>query len=432
MINNNNKARPLYIECGTTIHSPVNTGIQRVVRNIIKSSSEAAHKFGFDCELVAFENRGFVSVHVETNHSNENVEQQPEFKASIKALAIVVDQILTKISPFGLYQYFRNRYKHLIRKLWTTAKPQHSVTLASATPGNKPPVLLLLDSTWNNAIWPHVDSFRKNGGLVCAVLYDLIPFIHPDTVAETTRIAHTSWWSQAPLHVDAIMCISQSVQQNYLDWQAERSLANPLSAENVGYFYLGSELADSDPVVRLLTEREPFFLMVGSLEPRKNHQTVLDAFEQLWAKGVAVRLAVVGAFGWKSEKLLERIQNHSQLSRQLFLIRDASDRDLTGLYSKTTGLILASLAEGFGLPIVEAYQRGAAVICSDIPVFREVAGGRARYFEVLNPASLADQVLARMQEKEHTCMRLEAETQPWINWRESTEQLLDKVSRIDK
>jgi alpha-1,2-rhamnosyltransferase len=304
--------------------------------------------------------------------------------------------------------------------------------LASALEGELPPVLLLLDSTWNNAIWDHVDAFRINGGIVCAVLYDLIPFTHPDTVEELTLMSHTSWWSQAPNHVDAIMCISQSVRRDYLTWQGTQHFNHPLPPESVGCFYLGSEIEYTDPVVRLLTEGDPFFLMVGSLEPRKNHKTVLDAFDQLWESELRVRLAIVGAFGWKSEELLERIQNHPQLNRQLFFIRDASDRDLTSLYSKTTSLIIASLAEGFGLPIVEAYQQGARVICSDIPVFREVAGEKARYFDALNSASLAAQVVAHMQETGQAPTGAHVKIKNWISWYQSAVQLIDQVNRIGK
>ena len=429
--------RPLYIECGTTEHSLVNTGIQRVVRSIIKEVGTIGARYGFECTLIEFGADGFSPIRAAQIEQPVELPQEVQGRRSmIKGVLVLMDRILRDMCRLGLYMFLRRKLVHALRALGVMRRPEFVVDsvppieMASARSGELPPVLLLLDSTWNNAIWPHVEAFRAKGGIVCAVLYDLIPFTHPDTVNEPTRIAHTSWWNQAPLHVDAIMCISQSVRQDYLDWQSKRYLATPLPPEKVGYFYLGSEVSHTDPVVRLLTGGEPYFLMVGSLEPRKNHKTVLDAFDLLWKKGVAVRLAIIGAFGWKSEELLERIQNHPELNRQLFLVRDASDRDLTSLYGQTAGLIIASLSEGFGLPIVEAHQRGAAVICSDIPVFHEVAGERARYFEVLNPEALADQVVARLQEREHSCSAREEVVQPWINWRESTEQLLEQVSQF--
>lgn len=421
------KFRPLYIECGTTLKSKVNTGIQRVVRSIINVSSDVANKYGFNCEYVAFETPGFMRVpfgDVEPKQSN--------IRLFFLGLLKKSDRGLQKIRFFWFYRNIRNTIRHCIEPLFLAKNAGQPISWPAEISPDMQPVLLLLDSTWDNAIWSHINEFRENGGLVCAVLYDLIPFSHPDTVAESTRISHTSWWSRAPQHVDAIICISQSVRQDYLDWQVKQCLANPLPSEKVGYFYLGSELANTDPFTRLLVEDVPYFLMVGSLEPRKNHKTVLDAFEQLWAKGVIVRLAIVGGYGWKSEDLLERIHHHPQLNRQLFLIRDASDRDLTGLYGKTKGLIIASLAEGFGLPIVEAFENDTSVICSDIPVFREVAGEHAQYFEVLDPSSLADKVLARIRESGEASIGGRVKSQRWINWRQSAEQLLGQISHIVK
>lgn len=441
MKNHENQLRKLYIECGTTLRSPVKTGIQRVVRNIIEFSGCLAPHFGFDSTLVDFNGAFFAPVLYGGDFFTP--ELQGKTRAAPERSEVVKDAVLKMLRAIN--RTIRNNYKldfysHLVDKhkgrirrwLEPGSEMQDRIVFPSMIPSGKPPVLLLLDSTWNNAIWAQIDEFRSNGGLVCAVLYDLIPFTHPDTVFELTRAAHTGWWAQAPQHVDAIMCISQSVRQDYLAWQERYKVPHPLPPDKIGYFYLGAEVANADPVVRLLTESEPYFLMVGSLEPRKNHKTVLDAFEQLWARGVTARLAVVGAFGWKSEELLARIENHPQRDRQLFLIRDATDRDLAGLYGKTTALIVASLAEGFGLPIVEACQHRARVICSEIPVFREVAGQGARYFDVLSPNSLVDCVLDCLQENALGDSVSPAGGQTWISWRESAEQLLEKVSRFEK
>lgn len=427
MRTNQIKFRKLYIECGTTLKSPVNTGIQRVVRNIINVCGDVTNEYGFSCEFLAFEPSGFMHI-----PSVERSPRQGNAKRAILACLRKFDRRFQENRFFWFYGNGRNILKDFVRAVFSEKSAPQPICWPSEVSPDMRPVLLLLDSTWDNAIWPHVDEFRKNGGVVCAVLYDLIPFSHPDTVDETTRILHTSWWSLAPRYVDAIICISQSVRQDYLAWQTKECPSNPLPLEKVGYFYLGAELANTDPFARLLIEDAPYFLMVGSLEPRKNHKTVLDAFEQLWAQGVTVRLVIIGGYGWKSEDLLDRIHHHAQLNQLLFLIRDASDRDLIGLYGKAAGLIIASLAEGFGLPIVEAFEHHTPVICSDIPVFHEVAGDRARYFEALDPTSLADKVLALIQENGGALKGVKPNSQRWITWRQSAQQLLDQISHIVK
>ena len=129
--------------------------------------------------------------------------------------------------------------------------------------------------------------------------------------------------------------------------------------------------------------------MVGSIEPRKSHEYVLNAFESLWAAEINVSLVFVGRNTWKSDALLERISSHQRLNQNLFLLRDATDVDLDFCYNHSSALIIASTVEGFGLPIVEAFQAGLPVIASDIPVFREIAKDNATYFLLDNTESLA-------------------------------------------
>jgi len=226
------------------------------------------------------------------------------------------------------------------------------------------------------------------------------------------------------------MCISQSVRKDYLNWQLKEGFSHPLTFAQVGYFYLGAEFEKSDPVIRLLDENQPFFIVVGSLEPRKNHTKILDAFELLWAKNVSIRLAIVGAFGWKSEELLKRILSHPLLGTKLFLIRDASDRDLVALYKSTAGLIVASLAEGFGLPIIEAQKHGANVICSDIPVFREIGGSIPHYFPPQDHASLASLIENNFIDESPANEIRKDNREKHNSWLESSKQLINGIQNI--
>ena len=419
----------IFIECGTTMSSHINTGIQRVVRNIVEQAESVSSELGMDCILVEFANNGFQEV---------KISDQPVAAASkVKLLLMAIDQFIGAIAPKRFYYGLRNRIKNWVKRLTRRNagrsidqilnKQQHNPKDRSEQTHDHP-ILLLLDSTWDTRIWEAVDRFRSKGGHVCAVLYDLIPFTHPDTVAEGTRIAHMQWWVEAPLHVDSIMCISRSVRDDYLAWQERQNLARKLMPEKVGYFYLGAALKKNDPVIQILSSSIPTYLVVGSLEPRKNHALILDAFDQLWQQGYDVNLAIVGAFGWKSENLLDRIQHHPEFGRRLILIRDATDRDLTALYDKSAALIIASLVEGFGLPIVEAFQRGTKVICSDIPVFREVAGDQAVYFDLASPASLASRVSESVATLEsHRSPSQHSGAIKWLTWKESTQQLFSRL-----
>ncbi len=416
--------RPLiFIECGTTLASPHNTGIQRVVRSIVAQAPEICAEFGRECRLVRFQGQRFDAV-AAPDKSAVDVTQRP-WQALWKAYR---DIYLSLLPPrLREAQKSFSRQRKAARGAQMARDSFGGLPLDKVfAPGVEAPVLLLLDSTWKAEMWSQVDAFRQRGGQVVAVLYDLIPFTHPETAPDRVREMHTRWWREAPAHLDGVMCISRAVRDEFLLWQAAQC-GRQIAPAQVGHFWLGSGFDPLDPIIQALTSGLPLYLVAGSLEPRKNHAIVLDAFEQLWVQGRDILLVMAGAHGWKSEALLQRIVAHPEFGRRLLLVRDASDRDLAALYSRCDALIAASLAEGFGLPIVEAGVFGARVICSDIPVFREVAGDTGLYFDPQNADSLCKAVLAHLDGLRANPAR---ERRVWMSWPDSAHQLLERALRM--
>lgn len=427
----------IFIECGTSLNSPFNTGIQRVVRNIVRESEMVGTEIGHQCIKVFFDGKNFRRL------GNDSATDKPHHeswaKRSFNLLKDWYRLARPHISNRAHQQivYIVNAIQRLFNKWGRSEKESPTIkqmSLAHRKVNHQVkldrPILLLLDSSWDMRIWPAINKFRASGGTVSAVLYDLIPFSHPDTVEEHTRNAHTEWWLEAPMHIDSVICISKTVRAQYLLWQDERHIARRLAPAQVKYFYLGSELVpdgSGDAVqMDLTSSKVPYFLSVGSIEPRKNHALILDALDELWSQGIFVNLVIVGSYGWKSEAFLERVANHPMLDKQLFLLRRTTDAELTHLYSKTAGLIIASIAEGFGLPIVEAFQRGAQVICSDIPVFREIAGQRAVYFDPKNHTELVSKI-RMISQNTLANPSTPRDKASWLTWRESTAQLLHQL-----
>jgi glycosyltransferase involved in cell wall biosynthesis len=167
--------------------------------------------------------------------------------------------------------------------------------------------------------------------------------------------------------------------------------------------------------------------MVGTIEPRKGHKQALDAFEKLWGNDQAVNLIIAGKQGWMSEEIAKKIKQHPQINKKLFWFNSASDETLLRLYDLADGVLIASEAEGFGLPLVEAAQHNCPILARDIPVFREIAGEHARYFpddttrDTL--ATALDQWLTELAN--HTAPR--SSDMPYLTWAESTQQLLSLV-----
>ena len=443
----------IFIECGISLSSPYNTGIQRVVRNIARESESVGQQLDVECIPVVFVGNSFNLYNLKSDRINNSLLGGDGI--FLKALRNLNN--LLSILPLNMgYSKFKIIVKPYIRSLYFKYATDHKFGIEDDVMSGRPlhylpnklqqdavraeepntvraegpNILLLLDSNWDSQMWDSVDKFRSEGGHVCAVLYDLVPFTHPETVEDSTREAHTSWWKEVPLHVDSVMCISQSVREDFLVWQQKEKFSSPIPAEKVKFFYLGAEYNQADPFIQVLSLDIPIFLVVGSLEPRKNHGLILDAFEQLWEQGYDINLTVVGAHGWKSQEVIDRIKNHPELGRKLVFINDATDRDLVILYERSAALIIASLAEGFGLPIVEAFRYGAKVICSDIPVFREVAGDQAEYFESTNAGALANKVSESVSSLHNGLYQKIGITKEWITWKQSTEQLFTRVLAI--
>ncbi|MBY7847280.1 glycosyltransferase family 4 protein [Vibrio fluvialis] len=166
--------------------------------------------------------------------------------------------------------------------------------------------------------------------------------------------------------------------------------------------------------------------MVGTIEPRKGHTQVLDAFEQLWAEGGEQTLVIVGKKGWMVDSLVERLENHLQLGKHLFLISNCSDEYLDKIYEKSKCLIAASYGEGFGLPLIEAAKHNLPIIARDIPVFREVATDNAMFFSGENAESLSQLMSDWMLFYSKNTHKRSGRMQ-WLTWKESAEQLIDII-----
>ena len=160
----------------------------------------------------------------------------------------------------------------------------------------------------------------------------------------------------------------------------------------------------------------------GTIEPRKEQQQVLDAFELLWKQGMNANLVIVGKQGWMVDSLVGQIRNHSELNKRFFWLEGVSDDYLDKVYSASTCLIAASAGEGFGLPLIEAAQHNLPIIARDILVFREVAGNHAFYFSGQTPIQLANAI------KEWLALNAlgsapKSSDMQWLTWAESAGQL---------
>ncbi len=276
-------------------------------------------------------------------------------------------------------------------------------------------------------------QLRLQGVRVKFVVYDLLCVLMPQYFV-VGAADHFGQWLEVVSECDGAVCISKAVADDLSWWVAEKRPERSRRFE-INWFHLGADVQisldsrgepdNAGALLKTLSSKQAF-LMVGTVEPRKGHAQVLDAFESLWHGGHDVILVIVGKKGWLVDALASRLKVHSELGLRLFWLEGVSDEYLEKIYAACAGLIAASYGEGFGLPLIEAARHGIPIIARDIPVFREVAGRYAYYFSGGNGADLANEIELWMEKKKIGNIPASSDM-PFLTWAQSASQLVGVI-----
>jgi glycosyltransferase involved in cell wall biosynthesis len=189
-----------------------------------------------------------------------------------------------------------------------------------------------------------------------------------------------------------VIAVSEMTRQDIIErYQVEPSRVSTIYNGVDGWFYEPDQAA-VERAIEHFGLRRPYFIIVGTVEPRKNHLALLHAFAQLYEKRKDVSLAIVGSPGWLSEPIIAEIEK-SAMSMPVRYLRFVDDTWIPALYAGSVALVSPSWYEGFGLPVLEAMACGAAVITSDRGSLPEVAGDNA----ILVPPGDIEELAASME-----------------------------------
>jgi glycosyltransferase involved in cell wall biosynthesis len=185
---------------------------------------------------------------------------------------------------------------------------------------------------------------------------------------------------QAARVADLVVAVSRETEAAF----AERFVLHERDKRTV-VAPLGISTARNDTAFALPC-KPPYFVMVGTIEPRKNHQFILMIWRRLRERlgALTPHLVIIGARGWENENVIDLLERSSQLRPLVHECNRTSDAETVHILRNAQALLLPSLAEGFGLPLAEALALGVPAICSDIAVFREVAGSVPEFVDPLD------------------------------------------------
>jgi glycosyltransferase involved in cell wall biosynthesis len=215
---------------------------------------------------------------------------------------------------------------------------------------------------------------------VIATLHDAIPLSHPQWANPRLRSVKNWLLRRCAQSADLVIAISEAAVDELVEFYAiprSRIRVIPLGVHERWF-----EPPDDATAARLMAlhRLQPgYILHVGTLQPRKNVDALISAYEALPRPlREARQLVIVGKYGWGAEALKARLDRLGA-ERGVVWFDYVTREDLHALYWRAGMFVYPSLAEGFGLPVLEALAAGVPVVASDLPSLREVAQAHARF-----------------------------------------------------
>lgn len=205
---------------------------------------------------------------------------------------------------------------------------------------------------------------------VVVLVHDTIPLDHPEFQRAESVDRFRAMLPRVAKAADRVIFSTEAARASAEPWfNAAGRLPTPIVAP------LGVSLATPDPraLPQSLPPQAPYFVTVGTIEPRKNHALLLDIWDS-FDPARAPRLVIAGRRGWENEQVFKRLDALDRANAPVLECPDLDDGALAALLENAAGALFPSLAEGYGLPPVEAAALGVPMICTDLPVTREIVG----------------------------------------------------------
>lgn len=362
----------LAVDVTHTLTYPYNTGIQRVVRSLgrqLEIQQADYRLIRFNETIGNFQYVDDIAANDLTNW--EKRDRRPAFmpsearRKSLKKWArkLVGDKVSNSIRD--KLREWKKRRKAKIHR------PSH-------VHGAENTVVVFL---WDNQLFfPEVIMDLPRLGAVnqllqhlpltsTMIVYDLMPVLHPD-LFEGNVDGFVRYLTLLRV-VDRVSCISRSVLED-----VERFLGHASHRRTdvlTEYHYLGGDFDFNDVREGESLCDQPTVLCVGTLEVRKNHRRILRGMVKAQERGARFKGVFVGNPGWMCDEFLEEVAFYQARGIEVEVRMSASEADLRKLYSRASFSIFCSLAEGFGLPIVESLAKGVPCITSDRGSMKEIA-----------------------------------------------------------
>lgn len=230
---------------------------------------------------------------------------------------------------------------------------------------------------------------QRKGCRSVFMVHDLIPITHPEYCRRGERRRHVARMENILRSGSGLLTNSEATAASLRRFARSRGLRlPPLQAAPLAPAVLPHADGDAAPL------RLPYFVVLGTIEPRKNHSLLLHVWRELVQKlgPWAPHLVVIGQSGWESENVIDLLERCEPLRSHVHELPTCSDAALGRYLAHARALLFPSFAEGYGMPLVEALMLGTPVIASPLGVFSEIAGNVPEYIDPLDGPGWAEAV----------------------------------------
>lgn len=295
---------------------------------------------------------------------------------------------------------------------------------------------LILGNSWGKAritdILAEVKTTKRIK--IAHIIFDMIPVVRPDYFERTFTLQYSSEMEKVLKSSDLIFSISQHTTRDVQSFCSLKKIKTP----KIATVRLGDDITHLEikiPIDRLAGQR--FVLCVGTIEIRKNHKLLINAWQDLRnTMGDDVpKLVLVGRHGWLVDELISLFQTDHYLKKDVVWLRDISDHQVSWLYQNALFTVYPSLYEGWGLPVAESLALGQICLASNSSSIPEIGGPIVKYFSPFSKVELLEilKTYIAMTDSERSQIRQHIKNQysPHL-WSKTAEAIFTAIGYLHK
>lgn len=438
----------ILLDCSHINFESQPSGIPRVVGNYLKQGYRWSEKTGIPLLPVVVREHGMVLVRpIPLGAPGYLEEQQPG----------ALDRVV-KIAAYSAY-VLGHKFRHALRRLLYAAdaatQPEPGKNLfyrvdARLTswaarfvafarrirPGQQLIEAGAGDILFCAGYWHETDPaiyrrLAERGCELVFLIHDILPITLPHLYPFPWNALFKARFLEATGIASAILCVSDATRDGVLDVVASTEIGRKVRVAHNGYQPLDhGRQSKSCPINPQLEstfgEEKAPFIMVSTIEPKKGQARIVDFFEKRWNDGYRRGLVLIGVPGWMSVDIARKIRRSEYFGGLLRWFDNLDDANLDYAYRHCHALIVASIAEGFGLPMIEGSMARKPVLVNRSAIAQEILRDYPLYFEQ-SESSLSEAV-DRIEDPaiyRSQCDRLEGFD--WPDWQQTVPMVLDAL-----